>query len=112
MPWQPWEETIDQNTPDDMLHRIVQAAEGYHDTNYVRVAGAAKAELTRREQKQRMDELVVQLNAQREMTEKLIQSTRELSGQQAKDADKLANKQMTISKSAALAAWGQQSPLS
>jgi hypothetical protein len=105
-PWQPYEETIDHNTPDEMLHRIVQAAERTSDTNFVRAAGAARAELARREQKQRMDEQLVQMNAQQGMIEKLIRSTRALSEQQAEDAKKQADKQITISKSAAFAAWG------
>ena len=53
-----------------------------------------------------MDELVVQINAQKEMIEKLIQSTHALSEQQAEDARKQADKQVTISKSATRAAWG------
>ncbi len=106
MPWRPYEETIDDDTPDETLHRIVQARIGNSDTNYVRAAGAAQAMITRREQKRRMDELVVQLNAQKETTEKLIQSTHQLSEQQATDANKLADKQMTITKSASRAAWG------
>ena len=85
---------------------IVQAAERTRDTNTIRAAGAAKAELARREQKQRMDELVVQINAQKELIEKLIQSTHALSEQQAEDARKQADKQVTISKSATRAAWG------
>ena len=106
MPWHPWEEIINHETLDEILHRIVQAAEGHSDSNYVRAAGDAKAELARREQENRSSELVVQLNSQKELIERQILATRELSEQQAKNSTALADKQIKTSKIAAYAAWG------
>ena len=101
-----WKETIDENTSDAKLHQIIQAATRTSDVNYGRAAGQAKAELARREQKQRMDELLVQINAQKQLVEAQIQATRLLSDQQAKDAREHAAGQMRISKLSAVAAWG------
>ena len=66
-PWRSWEETIDGNTTDEILHRIIGAAASSSDGNIVRAAANATAELARREQKQKTDDLVVQLNAQKKM---------------------------------------------
>ena len=101
-----WKETIDENTSDATLHQIIQVAARTSDVNFGSAAGRAKAELARREQKQRMDELLVQINAQTEIVEAQIQATRALSEQQAKDAREQAARQMRISTFSAIAAWG------
>ena len=116
-PWRSWEETIDDNTPDEMLHRIIQAADRTSDTNMVRAAAKATAELQRRQQNRTTDAQLIQLNAQKEMfenqsnaqrkmIEKLIQATHTLSKQQAHDAREQADKHIRISRIAACAAWG------
>jgi len=65
MPRNFWEEPIDENTPDNRLYRIILATQHSSDRNVVVAAGKAKAELERREQGQRMDELLVQDPVQR-----------------------------------------------
>ena len=106
MPANPSDQTIDQDTPTEALHHMIQTAERTSDKNIVRRAAQARAELGRREQKQRMDELLVQITAQQKMIESLIQSSRSISEQQAVDAREQAVKQLRISRAAAFAACG------
>ncbi|MGH6884599.1 MAG: hypothetical protein ACREGK_00820 [Geminicoccales bacterium] len=101
-----WKENVDENTSDAKLHQIIQAAARTSDVNFVKASGNAKAELARREHRKRMDELLMQINAQKEIVEAQIQATRALSEQQAKDAREQTARQMRISRSSAIAAWG------
>ena len=106
MPSNHSEEPIDHNTNAETLHHMIQVAERTSDRNIVRRAAQARAELGRREQKQRMDELLLQISALQETADTLIRANQSLSEQQASDAQELANRQIRISAASAIAAWG------
>jgi hypothetical protein len=105
MPWRPGDETIDENTSPEILQRIIVSAQHTSDITTVAAAGRAQAEIARREQKQRMEELLVQIDALQKITEGLIQSYHSLSERQAELAREQSDRQIRISRSAVLAAW-------